>query len=213
MLIFKFTKTESAALVSHVDNLRAVTYLLRRAGVDAEYSKGYNPHMELGFSPPIALGVESFAEYVSVRTAQTANIIDRLNDASPAGICFVRQWCANVNLAATFNRAQYRLQANGLGKVAEEITAPAYSIIVDERGAPVTKDVSEKIFAVERVDDDTALVTLAIGNANLRPDRLVLHLMKKHGLSGDYRVTKLAAYADNVPADDYLNGVATETLR
>lgn len=211
MLIFKFTKTDSAALVSHVDNLRAVTYLLRRAGVDVEYSQGFNPHMELGFSAPIALGVESLAEYVSVRTAESADILDRLNAASPAGIRFVRQWHADVNLAATFDRARYRLQAMGLGDVAEEITAPAYQISYDDRGTPVTKDVSDRIYDVERIDSDTALVTLAIGNANLRPDRVVLHLMKKYDLQGDYRITKLAAYVQNTHADDYLDEAARRT--
>lgn len=190
--------------MSHVDNLRAVTYLIRRAGLDAEYSQGFNPHLELGFSPPIALGVESLAEYVSVRTSETDNVLDRLNAASPTGIKFLYQFNASVNLAAALNRAQYRLQAAGLGDVIEEIVVPNYVIGYNERGKQVTKDVSSKIFAAERVDSDTALVTLAIGNDNLRPDRLVLHLMNVHALTGDYRIVKLAAFVGDTPADEYL---------
>lgn len=208
MLIFKFTKTSTAALVSHVDNLRAITYLFRRAGLAAEYSKGFNPHMELGFSAPIPLGVESMAEYVSVKTSETADMLARLNAASPNGIAFLRQWNADVNLAATLNRATYRLQATGLGDVVVEILQPGYQITYDDRGREVTKDVSDKIFSAERTDADSAIVTLAIGNDNLRPDRLVFHLMKKHGLTGDYRITKLAAYVGTTPADEYLSALA-----
>lgn len=204
MLIFKFTKTRSAALVSHVDNLRAVTYILRRAQLDAEYSQGFNPHIELGFSPPIALGVESLAEYVSVRTAEQSDMLSRLNAVSPDGIEFVRQFNAEVNLAASLKRAQYRLQASGLGDVVEEILAPNYAIAYEEQGERVVKEVSSRIFAACRVDSDTALVTLAIGNDNLRPDRLTLHLMNVRNLSGDYSITKVVAFADDVLADDFL---------
>ena len=35
MIIFKFTKTSTSALAAHVDTLRAVTYLVRRANIDA----------------------------------------------------------------------------------------------------------------------------------------------------------------------------------
>ena len=204
MLIFKFTKTGTAALVSHVDNLRAVTYILRRADVQAEYSQGFNPHIELGFSPPIPLGVESVAEYVSVRTAQTEELTQRLNAVCPAGVSFLRQWRAKVNLAAVVDRARYRLQAKGIGNVAESITAPGYCVTYDDRGKLVTKDMSARIFAAERVDSDTALVTLSTGNNNLRPDRLVLHLMRAHGLEGDYAITKLAAFVGDEDVDEFL---------
>lgn len=205
MLIFKFTKVDNASLVSHVDNLRAMTYIFRRAQLPAHYSVGFNPHMELGFSPPIPLGVESRAEYVSVKTDEKAFSLDRLNQCAPCGTRFLRCWCADVNLAAKFNRAQYLLQAQGVGDVAEQALAPNFSITYDERTGTVTKNVSACIFGVQRLDADQALVTLAAGNLNLRPDRLLLHLMRCNGLQGDYRIVKLAAFADDISADDYLD--------
>lgn len=207
MLIFKFTKTGPSALVSHVDNLRAVTYLMRRAGVNAQYSQGFNPHIELGFSPPIPLGVESFAEYVSVKTTDRADMLPKLNAVSPAGVSFTAQWRAEVNLAAKFNRAQYRFEADGIGDAvaASRLDSAPYRITYDDRGVSVTKDVSGKIFAAERINRNAAVVTLAAGNDNLRPDRLLLHLMNEYKLTGDYRIVKLAAFADEVPADDFLS--------
>ena len=86
MLILKFTKTENSSLVSHVDNLRAVTHIFRRAKVAVEYSKGYNPHMELGFSAPISLGIESVAEYVSAKAEMQDDILAKLNANCPKGM-------------------------------------------------------------------------------------------------------------------------------
>lgn len=210
MLIFKFTKTSTASLVSHVDNLRAVTYLFRRAGVEAEYSQGFNPHMELGFSPPLALGVESYAEYVSVRTDCKDMLLDKLNSVCPKGIRFVRQFDATVNLAGTLNRAEFRLSAKGIGDVVEEITAKGYEIIYNDRGKLVTKNVEDKIYGAQRLDSDDVLVTLAIGNDNLRPDRLVLHLFNKHRLQGDYSIVKTTAFVNDVPADEYLSNIGNK---
>ena len=207
MIILKFEKTSTAALVSHVDNLRAVTYIFRRAGLQAEYSQGFNPHMELGFSSPIALGVESLAEYVSVKTEYSCDLLDKLNNVCPSGIRFTKLFNAEVNLASTFNRATYRVEAQGIGNVISEILHPMYAISYQEKGEWVEKTVSNRIFGAEKVDGNTALVTLAIGNDNLRPDRLVTHLMRTHSLTGDYRIIKLQAYVNDTPADDYLSSL------
>lgn len=207
MVILKFEKTSTSALVSHVDNLRAVTYIFRRAGLQAEYSQGFNPHMELGFSSPIALGVESLAEYVTVKTGYSQDLLDRLNAVCPRGIRFTKIFNANVNLASTFNRATYRIEAEGIGDVICEISHPMFTISYLEKGQWVTKNVANRIFGAEKIDANTALVTLAIGNDNLRPDRLVTHLMRTHNLTSDYRITKLQAYVNDTPADEYLTSL------
>lgn len=205
MIVLKFEKISTAALVSHIDNLRAVTYALRRADIDVEYSQGFNPHMELGFSSPLALGVESIAEYVSLKTDYSSDILDRINAVSPVGISFTRIFdVADVNLASVINRAEYTIYAEGIGSVIEEILQPNYAISYEDKGNTVTKDVSSRIFSAVALDEDTACVTLATGNDNLRPDRLAKHLMDKHNLVGDYSIVKVKAFVDDVDADEYL---------
>ena len=206
MIVLKFEKISTAALVSHIDNLRAVTYALRRAQIDVEYSQGYNPHMELGFSSPLALGVESVAEYVSLKTEYAPDILDRLNAVCPDGLSFTRIFnVPDVNLAAIINRAEYFIYANGVGDVIEDILQPNFTISYEDKGNVVTKDVSSRIFAATAIDSDVARVTLATGNDNLRPDRLVKFLMENHGLNGDYSVVKSKSYVGDVDADEYLS--------
>ena len=208
MIVLKFEKISTAALVSHIDNLRAVTYALRRAGIDVEYSQGFNPLMELGFSSPLALGVESIAEYVSVKTEYFPDVLERLNAVCPAGMSFTRIFnVADVNLAAAINRAEYTVYAEGIGEVIEETMQPNYTITYEEKGNKVSKDVSSRIFNATAIDADTARVTLATGNDNLRPDRLIRYLMEKHGLKGDYGIVKIKAYVNDLDADDFLENL------
>lgn len=204
MLIFKFTKTDNSSLVAHVDTLRAVTYVFRRAKVDVEYSKGFNPHMELGFSAPISLGIESVAEYVSAKAECQPDALAKLNANCPKGMQFLAMYDKKVNLAAILNRAEYILTANGIGNVIDQILAPNYTISYIEKKVEVQKDVSSRIFSAERIDDNNAKVVLACGNSNLRPDRLVLHLMAQNNLVGDYKILKTKMFVDDVDADEFL---------
>ena len=207
MIVFKFEKTSTSALAAHVDTLRAVTYLFRRAGFDVEYSQGFNPHMELGFSPPVALGVESVCEYVSAKMPYQPNLLEKLNAVCPQGLKFTKVFNKNVNLAAKINRATYRVDACGIGDVVAEIVAPNYEITYEERGASVTKNVANRIHAAHKLHKDCAFVTLAVGNDNLRPDRLVCHLMNKHNLAGDYKIVKVESFVDDVATDEYLQNL------
>lgn len=205
MVIFKFTKTKQSALAAHVDTLRAVTYLFRRANVTGEYSQGYNPHMELTFSPPLSLGTESLCEYVGVNAPCDQSTLERLNALCPVGMTFVGMsvLSQNVNLASLVTSAEYVVTASGIGNVIGEITAPNYTITFTDKNGEQTKDVSSRIFSAEKIDENTAKVVLATGNDNLRPDRLMKFLCDKYNL-GDYTACKTLAFANGQNVDSVL---------
>lgn len=204
MVIFKFEKTACGALAAHVDTLRTITYIFRRAGIEVEYSHGFNPHMELSFSPPLALGVESVCEYVGAKAEYSCDMLEKLNNVCPESIRFVKVFNKQTNLAAKINRATYLIEAKGIGNVIQEILAPNYEISYAEKGVTVTKNVASRIFGAEKENDDCALVTLAVGNENLRPDRLVRHIQTVHEWTDDYKITKIQSYVNETETDEYL---------
>ena len=159
---------------------------------------------------PLPLGVNSVAEYVSIKAQADSELLDRLQNLCPLGMKFVKMWTmpTDVNLAAKITRADYEIVCQGIGGVIEEVTADGYQITYVEKGAEVTKDVSARIFAARRDGADKAKVTLAVGNENLRPDRLVRYLMQKYDLNGDYDVTKIDSYtADGIAVDEWLDSI------
>ncbi len=204
MIVLKFEKTSTSALVAHVDTLRAVTYIFRRAGVQVAYSQGFNPHMELGFSAPIALGTESVAEYVSAKAELEQDILQRLNACSQQGIKFTKVFEKELNLASRLDSAKYVVTAQGIGNVVQQVTATDYSISYLEKGQLVTKNVASKILSAKKLTDDQAELVLKVGNENLRPDRLVAHLMNVNNLIGDYSILKTEMFCGNVSADQLL---------
>lgn len=69
-LINKYSKTGNLKYISHLDVLRFIQRAVKRAGVNAKYSEGFNPHMKTSFGFPLSLGTESIGEYFEIELNQ-----------------------------------------------------------------------------------------------------------------------------------------------
>ena len=85
----KFSKTDGARFISHLDLMRTATRALKRANVPVYYTQGFNPHPYLVFSPPLSLGVISRCELLDIRLENPLlpeELQKMLDGAFPAGI-------------------------------------------------------------------------------------------------------------------------------
>ena len=62
----RFTKTGSAKFIGHLDLMRFFQKAVRRAKLDAAYSKGYSPHQLMSFASPLGVGLTSDGEYIDI---------------------------------------------------------------------------------------------------------------------------------------------------
>lgn len=85
-----FAKTEPMRFTSHLDLYRAWERLLRRAGVQLQFSQGYNPRPKLQLAAPLALGITSNAEIIDFWLSDTSIELQDLKTdliaAQPPGI-------------------------------------------------------------------------------------------------------------------------------
>ena len=82
-------KGEELRFLSHLDFAHAAERMIRRAGIKAAYSEGFNPHMKISFSSALALGITATAEYMDVELAEDCPIeeaVSRLNAVAPVGL-------------------------------------------------------------------------------------------------------------------------------
>jgi radical SAM family uncharacterized protein/radical SAM-linked protein len=87
----RFEKVGPTALLGHLDLLRELPRVIRRAGARTAYSKGFNPMPEMSFGPALSLGVASLDEYVDVKlidASATPEFLDALNRAVGDGMRF-----------------------------------------------------------------------------------------------------------------------------
>jgi radical SAM family uncharacterized protein/radical SAM-linked protein len=86
-----FSKTGPAALLGHLDLIRELPRVIRRAGSRTAYSQGFHPKPEMSFGPALSLGVASLDEFLDVAlidAPEPAELLARLNRATSDGIEF-----------------------------------------------------------------------------------------------------------------------------
>lgn len=175
MLLIKYERTDTAKYIPHVDMLRQIARVLRRAQISVEYSQGFNPHELIFFAPPIPLGLSSKADYCAIATKESVEgFIEKFNAKSIKGLkavacCEVEK---NPNIAGKAVSAKYSFSADDetLERIKEAFSRDAFEITYTQKGESVTKDVRSLMVSYD-FSGEQKTVTLSHGNTNLRADR------------------------------------------
>ncbi len=89
---FTFEKLGPSALLGHLDFIREIGRVIRRAGLRPVYSQGFNPKPKFTFGPALALGVASLDEKIDVDLIDppsSRDMLELLNASSGSGLKFV----------------------------------------------------------------------------------------------------------------------------
>jgi radical SAM-linked protein len=87
----RYTKLGRAVFISHLDVMRLLQRIFRRAKVELIYSLGFHPKPNMTFGPALGLGIAALGEMFDVRvdgSPDAAELAARLNEVSPEGIHF-----------------------------------------------------------------------------------------------------------------------------
>lgn len=75
--------------MAHLDLMRTIQRMMKRSGLPVEYSKGFNPHINLSLAQPLAVGVYSSGDYMDAYFEEEVDeniIVEKLNASAPMGI-------------------------------------------------------------------------------------------------------------------------------
>lgn len=218
MITLKYKKHDTAVYISHIDTLRAMVRSVRRAGIEVDFSKGFNPHMLLFFSPPLALGVSSECEYVTAdcKGVTPEEFVSRYNAVCAPGFEAVAAFYTpkSPNLAGRIRAADYEFSYSAdkseavAAAVKAVMTSDVYEVGQTTKGGPVKKECRKLIYAMEDLGG-VLRVKLATGNENLRADRLALQMNEDFGTAFEVTgIVKKVQYAEHdgavIPADEFL---------
>ena len=183
----RFTKTEEARFISHIDLLRALGKTLRRAEIPVAFSQGFNPHMLVNLSAPLALGIASVAEYLTVHLKtplSPADFSTAFNAVSPTGIRIIEAKLTdkNQNYAANIAFAEYKIPCKNAEKISA-LDLKNMRISYTQKGEQQTKEVGtliNSLSAGDSTEGKTLTAVLSAGNTPLRPDRFFTTLYKDY---------------------------------
>lgn len=87
--LIKYSKEGEIKFISHLDLMRTLQKVIKRADLPIGYSKGFNPHMAVSIAQPLSVGTHSKGEYMDVVLSEELSeklILDKMNENTPRGI-------------------------------------------------------------------------------------------------------------------------------
>lgn len=205
MIVFRYSKTDGAEYIPHLDMLRHLNKIMRRAKIPMGYSKGYNPHMHVYMSSPIAVGLKSQSEYCCIESdADASEFLTAFNANSFRGLTckYAVNVPKKVSVAGLIDRARYVIK--GLNKFNVDDILSLDELMVENKKGEV-KNVRNKIFDMAFIGDEL-YATLGFGNDTLRVDFFANELKKRFG-GEKLDIIKLECFIGETPFDKYLENL------
>jgi radical SAM-linked protein len=109
----RYAKLGRTIYLGHLDLIRHLPRIFRRAGVELHYSEGFHPKPELSFGPALGLGTPSLGEILDVKISEElepTSLVERLNEVTLEGISFLgaaRLYEGDRNLGRVLTMAEY----------------------------------------------------------------------------------------------------------
>jgi radical SAM-linked protein len=180
----QFRKIGEASYISHLDLMRAVQRILRRADIPVRYSLGFNPHPVLAFAAASPVGVHSFAEYMDVALETEMDVTQvtaRLAPAMGEALELSRAVCVPEEYPALMSRVHHADYVFVLYNEMQhqplwQAFAAQPEILVQKKGKKGWREIDIRPMILSSdMDEEGALeVTLAAGSAaNLSPQLLL----------------------------------------
>lgn len=130
-----FSKSGALKFIGHLDFLRVVQQTIRRAGLPAAFSQGFNPHLLISFALPLPLGMESANDYADLTLLEeipSAEIVQKLNAAAPVGLDVKVAYPAGNKAASVVAVADYALSFPHENNAPEDYTSAIEKILYSE---------------------------------------------------------------------------------
>lgn len=132
ILRVKFTKEDYLRYIGHLDLLRLFQRCFNRAGIELNYSQGFNPRPKFSIANPLSLGVESIGEYMDIDLlcqVPVDDFITKMNNVLPEGIKILEGLYPKdtKSISAILDLARYEIKC----KTKRKITKEELSIIIN----------------------------------------------------------------------------------
>lgn len=218
-IIAEFKKHETVAHISHLDLMRAVQRAIRRSGINAKYSIGFNPHLELAFASALSVGITSEAESMDIvidGEIDPTVFMEKVAPCMPLGLSLVSAHAVPDNyysLMAVLDCADYRLDAVLFGTFTKQTLQDklnsllAQPIMAMKKGKAGLKEIDLRPlildFAVVEVKDEGSVtrvrfslrVSASSAKGSLNPFLLMPIVLSHIETQGEYSICRTALYA------------------
>jgi len=198
-----FSKTGTLRFIGHLDFLRVFQQTVRRAGLPAAFSQGFNPHLQISFALPLPLGMESENDYADLTLTEelhAAEITKKLTAAAPSGLIIKSAYPAENKAASVVAVADYILKnktTSAIDRILQE-----KSIVVAKKTKTGIKDtdIRADILGLE-ARKDFILMRLSAGSSRFLNPLTVAELLSDGEKPTAANITRLELYRQDENGD------------
>lgn len=190
----KYSKTEEGRFLSHLDLLRTVQRIIRRAGLPLAYSEGFNPHPKISYGSALAVGVTSEGEYLDFELRQEiplTEIVRKLTQVMPSALQILEArelvgQGSKESLMALINLARYQVELSLKEELSQEKAQEMVDDLMKKEEISVQRegkkglrvlDIRPGIYGLKaEVKGNTVVVLMDLqtgSNGNVRPEEVI----------------------------------------
>ncbi len=183
----RFARDENSCYVAHLDMMRIFERSVRRAGIDCDYTQGFNPRPVMTFALPLGVGVESIDDFAHITLKKKTNpgeFVEKLNKNFPQGIKILgaeEVTESKKSLMARVCACEYLFFLKGIGRFKDIIlSSENLPVIKTSKGKHREINIKEFVVSVDSPDENSLSVMVKAGSKeNLRPDLFLASLIGK----------------------------------
>lgn len=200
----RFSKSGALRFIGHLDFLRVFQQTIRRAGLPAAFSQGFNPHLLLSFALPLSLGMESVNDYADLTLENELDyneIVEKLNATAPGGLLVKSAYPAENKAASVVVVADYYLRVTidpSFCHAAVEKILQAETLVFPKKTKKGIKDtnIRQDILSINIESEDLIILRLSAGSERfLNPLTVAELLCNEKGEKPSYAtITRLELY-------------------
>ncbi len=152
-----FNKFDDMKYISHLDLMRFIERIFKRAHIELKYSQGFHPRPKISFANPISLGTEAYNEPMDIEIEDElscSEIIARINEINVLGfkIESAEDLDGKASIAEDFESINYEI--SGEDKLIQELEKLfSQESIIEEKekkGKITTRDLKDRIVTFKR---------------------------------------------------------------
>lgn len=209
----KYKKIGDISYISHLDIIKLLERIIRRAKLKVGYSEGFNPHPKISFSPALQLGVQSMSEFVDITLDEEYDldyIINKMNESSVDGLEFIEGIIleGKVNSIVSFiTHSNYEIiiskeeiDVENLKEAVQTINSKNEIMLTKKtkKGKIKEYNMKEYIGYIEIMDSDEAIkLTLTVcsgSDKSINPKIVIEYIKNILDKDFDFELIKLEAF-------------------
>lgn len=209
--ILKYSRGEEVKYISHLDFVRFIHRVIRRAGLPMEFSQGFNPHPIMTVAMPLSVGITSESEYMKIGFNGEFSedyIKDTLNKNMPRGfsVLAVKKDEEKKYDFKKLDRAEYIVTVETIGEtdLKKFLENNELNVMKKSKSGFKEADIRPYIYEISEISRDENSIVLKMqlaagNNYNLKPET-VLDAMEKY--SDNFKVEFWTIHRSKILAQD-----------